>query len=553
MASGAFRAALGTDTGGSVRLPASYTRTVGFKPSYGRISRWGVVAYANSLDTVGVIADKVETAQEVFLAADGPDPRDPTCVSEESRRRMKKVVAQYQRSKKVGVDGKRKLKIGVPREYQIKELSGKSRGVQEQWKRVLKACQKEGHILVPVSLPSTRHALSAYYIIAASEASSNLAKYDGVRYGPGTPPPAPTPEAQEGQDATSPVSQSDAAILPPILTPPPNQPLYSAHRGTFFGSEVQRRILLGSFALSASSMDNYFLQAQRIRSLVQRDFDRVFACPNPLHPDRQYDLSDMAGIDGQELKLRDKLGPEQIDILLVPTAPRGPPKVSSLTSASSTANNDGKGLSEQATEEKLKENLKLGWANDIFTVPASLAGLPAVSIPVESGVQNYELLVGMQVVGQYFDDVGVLEAAGEVARCNQIAVLERKNAAMVEKDRTGETAERKRAKMEGKKAGEDGKEFDKKRIGKVGGAFVRKIPVGKVSLESADLFDEMKMRELAREEARGKAAREVAKEKNMMNKVEGGKVRKLLSGDSQEDGKVEAEEDAPKEKRRWDD
>lgn len=359
VASGEYVAALGTDTGGSVRLPAAYTGVTGFKPSYGRISRWGVVAYANSLDTVGILANSPVTAREVFDNAQSHDLKDPTCVTSTSAERMRKVVAKHSFIDNSG--NLKKLRIGVPSEYNIDSLTPE---VKKRWRNTLDAMRAEGHTLVPISLPTTRHALSAYYIIAAAEASSNLAKYDLVRYGPSS-------ARKDGADN-------------------PNGILYAQSRGDNFGEEVRRRILLGSFALSASAMDNYFLQAQKVRALVQRDFDRVFACPNPLHPDRQFDLSDM---NEDEVEMMNKLGPAQVDVIIVPTAPSTPPTLEEV---------ENKGETE-------------GWANDVFTVPASLAGLPACSVPIgRSGS-----LVGMQVIGQYFCDEGVLAVADEVLRVSK--------------------------------------------------------------------------------------------------------------------------------------
>lgn len=361
VASGDYVAALGTDTGGSVRLPAAYTGITGFKPSYGRISRWGVVAYANSLDTVGILADSPITAAKVFEAAACADPRDPTSVTQASLERMKKVVRAHKAKR-----GQKPLRIGVPIEYNIASLTPV---VKKEWTRVLEAMRKQGHTLVPISLPNTRHALSAYYVIAAAEASSNLAKYDMVRYGP-------KDARQSGSDN-------------------PNGVLYAQHRGQNFGEEVRRRILLGSFALSSEAMDNYFLQAQRVRALVQRDFDRIFAWPNPLHPDRQFDLSEMSE---EEVAMENKLGIAQVDVIIVPTAPTTPPTL------------------EDVKNQKETE----GWANDVFTIPASLAGLPACTVPVYANDRAEGDMIGMQVIGQYFMDDEVLQTANEVIRCDRL-------------------------------------------------------------------------------------------------------------------------------------
>ncbi|OAL00826.1 amidase-domain-containing protein [Phaeosphaeriaceae sp. SRC1lsM3a] len=274
VATGQCWAALGTDTGGSVRLPAAYTGVVGFKPSYGLLSRWGVIDYANSLDTVGIIAANVAGIRHI-----------------------------------------------------------------------------NGHTLHPVRLPATQHALSAYYILAPAEASSNLAKYDGVRFG----------TRAEGVDGS------------------PDSVLFAKTRGQGFGSEVQRRILLGAFSLSAQAIDNYFIQAQKIRRLVQEDFDRVFTKPNPLRT-----------IDPPPAPTGDK-----VDILLCPTAPTLAPSLG--------------GVKDQDPLQS--------YMNDVFTVPASLAGLPAISVPARLLAEEHWLkykdhkfpaTAGMQVIGQYGDDDLVL-------------------------------------------------------------------------------------------------------------------------------------------------
>ncbi|KAI5299317.1 Trimeric GatFAB AmidoTransferase(AdT) complex subunit, partial [Ascosphaera atra] len=201
-------AALGTDTGGSVRLPASYTGITGFKPSYGMLSRWGVVAYANSLDTVGVLGKTVSTVRNVYDAINHYDARDPTSLNPKTRSRIAQAVKRKAN----------KLKIGVPLEYNIAELTPP---VRSTWLRTLKQLEAQGHTIHPVTLPATRHALSSYYVLAPAEASSNLAKYDGVRYGT--------------RDASKP--DDDGGYL------------YANTRGQGFGDEVKRRILLGAFTL----------------------------------------------------------------------------------------------------------------------------------------------------------------------------------------------------------------------------------------------------------------------------------------------------------------
>ncbi|KAI6839705.1 A subunit of putative glutamyl-tRNA amidotransferase [Hortaea werneckii] len=354
VATGQAWAALGTDTGGSVRLPAAYTGTVGFKPSYGLLSRWGVIQYANSLDTVGVLAKQVEDVRRVFRSLNAWCTEDPTSLPTSLRERLKKESGSGQ---------KKRLRIGVSAEYNIDELSPP---VRAAYSRTLSSLQSAGHTLHAISLPSTRRALSAYYILAPAEASSNLAKYDGVRYGHRTSP---------GPDA-APTTQ--------------NLPLYAQTRGEAFGAEVQRRILLGAYTLSSEALSNYFIQAQQVRRLVQQDFDRVFAQPNPLHDDHT---------GGEAIAEGSREASDEtavVDIILTPTAPTLPPTV----------------------EEVRRQSPVESYMNDVFTVPASLGGLPAVSVPVPLSAEEKRGLdegdvesVGLQCIGQFGDDEGVLSAA----------------------------------------------------------------------------------------------------------------------------------------------
>lgn len=342
--------ALGTDTGGSVRLPAAYTGTVGFKPSYGLVSRHGVVAYANSLDTVGIIAPKSSIAKQVFGKENcilrtlqsktntildvikGHDHRDPTSLPLSTRARIEE---QYNSR-----DVKTAIRIGVPTEYNTMELEP---DIREAWLYTLETLQKQGHSIHQVSLPTTKIALSAYYIIAPAEASSNLAKFEGVRY---------------GQHVTN--SSNSGNVL------------YATTRGECLGEEVQRRILLGAYSLSASAIDNYFLQAQRIRRLVQQDFNDAFVLRNPLLSENLHTPK----LDG-------------VDVLVFPTAPSKPPKLADIIHQSSVDT----------------------YSDDVLTVSASLAGLPAISVPVTNGnTKSSEVMgsrdgsIGMQVVAQYGDD-----------------------------------------------------------------------------------------------------------------------------------------------------
>ncbi|KAK5954949.1 Trimeric GatFAB AmidoTransferase(AdT) complex subunit [Knufia fluminis] len=372
--------AIGSDTGGSVRLPAAYTGVFGFKPSYGRISRNGLVPYANSLDTVGIFARTVDEISAVYKILDKHDPADPTCLTKETRLRIElaalrrglapgeeavqglhiRVVAtgdtanehtdsiktmegKHKRLDKAQYDQPRPIRVGVPDEYNIEEIHPL---VRKAWTQYLSALAENGHEIVPISLPTTQQALAAYYILAPAEASSNLAKYDGVRYG--------IPRHQELPDNH-------------------NGPLYSRHRGEFFGDEVKRRILLGTFTLSAGAMDNYFIQAQKVRRLVQHDFNSVFRLGHPL-------------MDGSQNK------PHGVDFIVVPTAPTVPPLISEVKSQSPLDS----------------------YINDVFTVPASLAGLPALSVPIvpdDDMPHTPEKNVGMQIIGQFGDDRKVLQFA----------------------------------------------------------------------------------------------------------------------------------------------
>ncbi|KAK4130154.1 amidase signature enzyme [Trichocladium antarcticum] len=379
VADGAADVALGTDTGGSVRLPAAYCGVVGFKPSYGMLSRFGVVPYANSLDTVGLLARGVGRIRELVVGPGGlwseHDARDPTSLSEAARRRCARGREGYAagRAGEGPVGGVlRGVRFGMPLEYNIAELDPR---IRDAWAATAKRLQDEfGARVVPVSLPTTRHALAAYYVIAPAEASSNLAKYDGVRYG------------ARDEDAAS-----DAA----------GGVLYAGSRGRGFGDEVKRRILLGSYTLSSEAMDNYFIQAQRVRRLVRRDFNRVFALDNPLHERETFELSEL----DESIAMEDKWGPEEVDFLLCPTAPTLAPKL----------------------ERVLNQTPVDAYMNDVFTVPASLAGLPAISIPMPVASNAAGAMpegpgtAGLQLIGQYWDDARLLSVAGAVSKTLQAA------------------------------------------------------------------------------------------------------------------------------------
>lgn len=249
------------------------------------------------------------------------------------------------------------LRIGVPLEYNISELDP---SIRQAWHLSLAHLQEQGHTIHPVSLPATKHALPAYYVLAPAEASSNLAKYDGVRYG----------TRGIGPDSDDQLDES----------------LFSNTRGSGLGSEVKRRILLGTFSLSADAIDNYFIQAQRVRRLVQQDFNFVFSTAHPL----------------AEVHARASETPEtaKVDVIICPTAPTSPPRLSDIAPSSSPLD---------------------AYVNDVFTVPASLAGLPAVSVPVTSSNLtkgfNTEELAGIQIMGQYGDDELVLKVGELLEGC----------------------------------------------------------------------------------------------------------------------------------------
>jgi aspartyl-tRNA(Asn)/glutamyl-tRNA(Gln) amidotransferase subunit A len=300
-----------------------------------------------------------------------PDNRDPTSLSRPARRRIGEARKVRQRSrpsqgpitlvpvhkgkvyspndfpiwrKKTFPVSEVRWRIGVPTEYNIEEMSD---AVREAWVRTLSLLASNGHEIIPISLPTTKHALSAYYVLAPAEASSNLAKYDGVRYGTR--------------------SKNHAETAGGLL--------YSETRGQNFGKEVKRRILLGAYSLSADAIDNYFIQAQKVRRLVQKDFDAVFKMANPIRDDYT-------------------TPPDGVDYIVCPTAPTPPPLLDDLRKATPLE----------------------AYINDVFTVPASLAGLPAISVPAPSAehVSSVEEnFIGMQVIGQYGDDYGVLQFASQ--------------------------------------------------------------------------------------------------------------------------------------------
>lgn len=361
VASGQCHVALGTDTGGSVRLPAAYTGVYGFKPSYGRISRWGVVAYANSLDTVGVLADDIPDLRSVYQTLDTHDEWDPTSMSPPVRSRLLDLL----RARKP----RHGLRFGVPEQYRVEELSPI---VRQAWTKTLDYLKRLGHTVHTVSLPRTQKALSAYYVLAPAEASSNLAKYDGVRYG----------------------TQADPELGK-------SNQLYATTRQQGFGEEVRRRILLGAYSLSANAIDNYFIKAQKIRRVVQKDFDAVFDLPNALS---SVSVEPQAAQDGGK-----------VDALVCPTSTDLPPQL----------------------EDVKKQTPLEAYAGDVLTVPASLAGLPALNIPVgideflEDECYGGPCSVGMQIIMQYGDDDAAL-AIGKMMQPLRHLSVEQAHAAFVQ-------------------------------------------------------------------------------------------------------------------------
>ncbi len=300
--------ALGTDTGGSIRQPASFSGVVGLKPTYGRCSRWGIVAFASSLDQAGPLTRTVRDAAVMLGAIAGHDPMDSTSAPV--------PVPDFEAALGGDVRG---LKIGIPREYRVDGLAGEIEKLWAQGEDWLKAAGAE---CVEVSLPHTQYALPTYYIVAPAEASSNLARYDGVRYG----------LRREGGSVDE---------------------MYANTRGEGFGAEVQRRILIGTYVLSAGYYDAYYLKAQKVRTLIARDFKEAF---------------------------------ESVDAILTPTAP-------------SAAFAQG---------EKSDDPVAM-YLNDVFTVPASLAGLPGISVP--AGLSGDGLPLGLQVLAKPFDEETVLRVA----------------------------------------------------------------------------------------------------------------------------------------------
>ncbi|KAF9927972.1 Glu-AdT subunit A [Mortierella alpina] len=338
-------AALGSDTGGSVRLPASYCGVVGFKPSYGRISRWGLVAYASSLDTVGTLTKSVDDAKIIYDIISKGDPKDSTCLTQRQREAISKAIRHIGRPAVVEDTLQRKrlsgVRIGIPQEFNIAELSPETKSL---WKQGIAALKEAGANVVPVSIPNTKLAVGAYFTLATAEASSNLQRYDGVRY---------------GHQSTH-ADEKDA--------------LYANTRSEGFGKEVRRRILLGTYVLTSGSFDNFFLRAQKIRQMIRSDFDKIFARPNVI---TGYCPSSEAD-------------PSKVHALLTPVAVTTAPKLEDCVGDHIDPIN--------------------AYLDDILTIPASLAGLPAMSVPFGKCAKD-GFPVGLQVMSQYGDEEMVFDVA----------------------------------------------------------------------------------------------------------------------------------------------
>ena len=308
VAAHAALAATGTDTGGSIRQPAAFTGIVGLKPTYGRCSRWGIIAFASSLDQAGPLTRSVRDAAIMLGVMAGHDARDSTSVDV--------PVPDYEAALTGGVKG---LRVGIPAEYRVDNMPGE---IDALWRRGVDWMAGQGAEIVDISLPYTKYALPAYYIVAPAEASSNLARYDGMGYGLR-------------------VASDDLVGM------------YEQTRAEGFGAEVQRRILIGAYVLSAGYYDAYYLKAQKIRTLIAEDFRAAF---------------------------------EDVDVILTPTAP-----------------------SEAfAVGDKADDPIAM-YLNDVFTVPASLAGLPAISLP--AGLSDGGLPLGLQLIAKPFDEAALLGAA----------------------------------------------------------------------------------------------------------------------------------------------
>jgi aspartyl-tRNA(Asn)/glutamyl-tRNA(Gln) amidotransferase subunit A len=303
-------AATATDTGGSIRQPAAFTGTVGIKPTYGRCSRWGIVAFASSLDQAGPIARDVRDAAIMLKSMASVDPMDTTSVD--------LPVPDYEKAIGKSIKG---LRVGIPKEYRA---DGMSSEIEALWNKGAQWLKEQGAEIVEISLPHTKYALPAYYIVAPAEASSNLARYDGVRYGLRAP----------GDDIVD---------------------MYENSRAAGFGPEVQRRILIGTYVLSAGYYDAYYVRAQKIRTLIKRDFEQAWT---------------------------------KVDVVLTPATP-----------------------SPAFAPGEISDPVQM-YLNDIFTVTVNMAGLPGIAVP--AGVSNDGLPLGLQLIGKAFDEETLFQTAAVI-------------------------------------------------------------------------------------------------------------------------------------------
>jgi aspartyl-tRNA(Asn)/glutamyl-tRNA(Gln) amidotransferase subunit A len=306
-------AATGTDTGGSIRQPAAFTGIVGIKPTYGRVSRWGIVAFASSLDQAGPMTKSVRDAAIMLGAMAGHDPKDSTSADI--------PVPDFEAALTGDIRGK---VIGIPKEYR---MDGMPDEIEALWQNGIAMMQDAGAVIRDISLPHTKYALPAYYVVAPAEASSNLARYDGVRY---------------GHRAT--LAQGDGITE-----------MYEKTRAEGFGREVQRRVMIGTYVLSAGFYDAYYNRARKVRALIKRDFEVVFA--------------------------------EGVDAILTPATPSA-----------------AFGLGEMKDADPIKMYL-----NDVFTVTVNLAGLPGVAVPV--GLDAHGLPLGLQLIGRPWEEAPLLNHA----------------------------------------------------------------------------------------------------------------------------------------------
>ncbi|MCY3774216.1 MAG: amidase family protein [Gemmatimonadetes bacterium] len=354
LAAGTAVLALGEDTGGSIRQPAAFCGVVGLKPTYGRVSRYGIIAYGSSFDQVGPMARNVEDCARLLGVIAGHDPMDTTSSSE--------AVPDYTASLKQGIEG---VRIGVPEEYMAEGLDA---AVKENVNRAIERMESLGARVESVRLPHTEYAVAAYYILVTAEASSNLARYDGVKYGyrgeggasirgpggDGSVGGASTGEVAVGTaaEATAGGSGGGVAAQPPA---PEDRldAMYGSTRSGGFGLEVKRRIMLGTYVLSAGYYDAYYDKAQRVRTLIKSDFDQAF---------------------------------EKVDLLVAPTTP-------------TTAFRIG---------EKIDDPLQM-YLSDVYTVPINLAGVPAISLPC--GKDPGGMPIGLQIIGPHFGEERILRAA----------------------------------------------------------------------------------------------------------------------------------------------